>query len=76
MMVWGVPADVKTFFAKPPRTCSKPIRGALAAMVLAFLSAPNRRCLKTVAGCVPRHRRAVCHSIPPVMKVDYTSGVL
>lgn len=76
MMVWGVPADVKTFFAKPPRTCSKPVRGALAAMVLAFLLAPNRRCLKTVAGCVLGHRRAVCHSIPPVMKVDYTSGVL
>ncbi len=76
MMVWGVPADVKTFFAKPLRTCSKPIRGALAARVLAFLLAPNRRCLKTVAGCVLGHRRAVCHSIPPAMKVDHTRDVL
>ena len=30
MMVWGVPAEVKRFFAKPVRDCAKPIRGALA----------------------------------------------
>jgi hypothetical protein len=59
MMVWGVPRDVKTFFAKPVRGCAKPIRGALPAMVLAFLLAPNRRCLKTVAGSVLGHRRHV-----------------
>ena len=57
-MVLGVPTDVKTFFAKPVRGCAKPIRGSLAAMVLAFLLAPNRRCLRTVAGSVLGHR---CH---------------
>jgi len=59
MMVLGVPTAVKTFFAKPVRSCSKPIRGTVAAMVLAFLLAPNRRCLKTVAGSVLGHRRHV-----------------
>jgi hypothetical protein len=59
MMVLGVPAAVKMFFAQPVRSCSKPIRGAVAAMVLAFLLAPNRRCLKTVAGSVLGHRRHV-----------------
>jgi hypothetical protein len=58
MMVLGVPTEVKAFFAKPVRHCAKPIRGALAATVLAFLLAPNRRCLKTVAGTVLGHR---CH---------------
>lgn len=58
MMVWGVPKDVKTFFARPVRGCAKPIRATLAAMVLAFLLAPHRRCLKTVAGSVLGHR---CH---------------
>jgi len=43
MMVLGVPKEVKTFFAKAERGCSKPIRGSLAAMVLALLLAPNRR---------------------------------
>jgi hypothetical protein len=57
-MVLGMPAEVKTFFAKPVRHCAKPIRGALAAMVLALLLAPHRRCLKTVAGQVLSHR---CH---------------
>ena len=57
MMVWGVPSDVKGFF-RPVRGCSKPIRGALAAMVLALTLAPHRRCLKTVAGSVLGHR---CH---------------
>ena len=59
MMVWGVPTEVKTFFAKAVRGCAKPIRGALAAMVLGFLLAPHRRCLKTVAGSVLGHRRHV-----------------
>ena len=54
MMVWGVPSEVKGFF-KPVRTCSKPIRGALAAMVLGLTLAPHRRCLKTVAGSVLGH---------------------
>ena len=58
MMVLGVPTDVKTFFAKAVRDCPKPIRGTLAAMAMAFLLAPNRRCLKTVAGMVLGHR---CH---------------
>jgi hypothetical protein len=58
MMVWGVPSDVKTFFAKPVRKSGKPIRDALAAMVLALVLAPHRRCLKTVAGSVLGHR---CH---------------
>ena len=30
--------------------CSRPIQHALAPMVLAFLLAPHRRCLKTIAG--------------------------
>lgn len=58
-MVLGVPTEIKTFFAKSVRGCAKPIRRALSAMVLAFLLAPNRRCLKTVAGCVLGHRRHV-----------------
>ena len=57
-MVLGMPAEVKTFFARPVRHCAKPIRRALAAMVLALLMAPHRRCLKTVAGQVLSHR---CH---------------
>jgi hypothetical protein len=57
-MVLGMPAEVKTFLAKPVRHCAKPIRRALAAMVLALLLAPHRRCLKTVAGQVLSHR---CH---------------
>lgn len=51
MMVWGVPTEVKAFFAKP-------IRAALVATVLAFLLAPHRRSLKTVAEMVLGHR---CH---------------
>ena len=58
MMVLGVPSEVKTFFAKPVRVSAKPIRKALAPMVLALLLAPHRRCLKTVAGMVFGHR---CH---------------
>jgi hypothetical protein len=59
MMVWGVPADVKRFLGKPVRDCSKPIRAALAATVLALTLAPHRRCLKTVAGSVLGHRHHV-----------------
>jgi hypothetical protein len=58
-MVWGVPKQVKRFFAKPVRECSKPIRSSLAAMVLAFLLAPHRRCLKTIAGSVLERRHHV-----------------
>lgn len=57
MMVWGVPSEVKGFF-RPVRTGSKPIRNALAAMVLGLTMAAHRRCLKTVAGSVLGHR---CH---------------
>lgn len=37
-------------FSPKPQQCSRPIRQALAPMVLAFLLAPHRRCLKTIAG--------------------------
>jgi hypothetical protein len=58
MIVWGLPKEVKRFFARPVANCSRPIRQALAPMVLAFLLAPHRRCLKTIAGSVLGHR---CH---------------
>ncbi len=58
MMVWGMPKEVKTFFARPVANCSRPIRQALAPIVLALLLAPHRRCLKTMAGSVLGHR---CH---------------
>jgi hypothetical protein len=58
MIVLGVPTEVKGFFAKAVRDCAKPIRQALAPMVLAILLAPHRRCLKTIAGSVLGHR---CH---------------
>lgn len=58
MMVWGMPREVKAFFSRPVANCAKPIRHALAPMVLAFLLAPHRRCLKTIAGEVLSHR---CH---------------
>jgi len=57
-MVLGVPREVKSFFAQPVRECGRPIRNALAPMVLALLLAPHRRCLKTVSGMVLGHR---CH---------------
>ena len=50
------------FDAKNPKAvgnCSKPIQHAVAPMVLAFLLAPHRRCLKTIAGEVLGHR---CHA--------------
>lgn len=59
MMVWGVPKQVKRFFAKPVRGCGKPIRRNLAAMVLAFLMAPHRRSLKTISGSVLEGRHHV-----------------
>ena len=58
MIVLGVPQEVKSFFSKPTAKCSRPIRRALAPMVLAFLLAPHRRCLKTIAGEVLAQR---CH---------------
>ena len=59
MIVLGMPREVKSFFAKPIRHCSKPIQKALASMALALLLAPHRRCLRTVAGQVLGHR---CHA--------------
>jgi hypothetical protein len=53
-----MPKEVKAFFSRPVANCSRPIRRALAPMVLAFLLAPHRRCLKTIAGEVLGHR---CH---------------
>jgi hypothetical protein len=58
MIVLGVPREVKSFFSKTTAGCSRPIRHALAPMVLAFLLAPHRRCLKTIAGAVLSNR---CH---------------
>jgi len=58
MMPWDVPSDVKRFFRPVIRTVSVPIRRALPGMVLAFLLAPHRRALKTIAGMVAGQR---CH---------------
>lgn len=58
MILWGIPKDVKGFFSKAVRGCTKPIQQALAPTVLAFLLAPHCRCLKTIAGVVEGHR---CH---------------
>jgi hypothetical protein len=55
-MLLGVPDEVKRFFAPVLENCSKPIRKALVAMVLAFLLAPHYRRLKTIAGMVAGHR--------------------
>ena len=51
-MLWGIPADVNRFFRPVLRDASKPIRNALAPMVLALLLAPHYRRLKTIAGMV------------------------
>ena len=51
-MLWGIPSEVKCFFRPVIRDRSKPIRKALAPMVLAFLLAPHYRRMKTVAGMV------------------------
>jgi Transposase DDE domain len=56
MMLWGIPADVKRFFQPVLGSASKPVARALPAMVLAFLLAPHRRSLKTIAGTVTGHR--------------------
>jgi hypothetical protein len=53
-----MPGEVKAFFSKTVGNCSKPIQHSLAPMVLAFLLAPHRRCLKTIAGAVLGRR---CH---------------
>jgi hypothetical protein len=53
-----MPREVKAFFSKAVVDGSRPIQHALAPMVLAFLLAPHRRCLKTIAGEVLGHR---CH---------------
>jgi hypothetical protein len=58
VIVGCLPSEVKSFLSKPTANCSRPIRRALAPMVLAFLLAPHRRCLKTIAGEVVGHR---CH---------------
>lgn len=58
MMLWGVPSEVKRFFRPVTGTAPKAVRRALPAMVLAFLLAPHRRALKTIAGMVAGHR---CH---------------
>lgn len=55
-MVLGVPTEVKKLFAPVTKDTSRPIRKALAAMVLAFLLAPHYRRLKTIAGMVLGHR--------------------
>jgi len=55
-MLWGIPADVNRFFRPVCRDASRPIRKALAPMVLAFLLAPHYRRLKTIAGMVLGHR--------------------
>lgn len=58
MMLWDVPSEVKRFFRPVTKPVSVPIRRALPGMVLAFLLAPHRRALKTIAGMVAGHR---CH---------------
>lgn len=55
-MLLGIPADVNRFFQSIAGDASKPIRKALAPMVLAFLLAPHYRRLKTIAGLVLGHR--------------------
>ena len=55
-MLLGVPTEVKRFFSLVVKETSKPIRKALAPMVLAFLLAPHYRRLNTVAGMVHGHR--------------------
>jgi hypothetical protein len=56
MILFGVPREVKEFFAPVLKNCSKPIRNALPAMVLAFLLSPHYRRLKTISGMVLGHR--------------------
>lgn len=58
-MLFGVPTEVKRFVEPVVKNSSKPIRAALAPMILAFLLAPHYRRLKTIAGFVLGHRRHV-----------------
>lgn len=55
-MLWGIPSEVNRFFRPVLTDASKPIRKALAPMVLALLLAPHYRRLKTIAGMVLGHR--------------------
>ena len=55
-MLLGVPTEVKRFCSPVLGKGSKPVRRAVSWMVLAFLLAPHRRCLKTIAGTVVGHR--------------------
>jgi hypothetical protein len=52
MILYGIPHSVQRFFAPILPGLSRPIAHALPVMVLAFLLAPARRCLKTIAGAV------------------------
>lgn len=58
-MLLGVPSEVKRFVAPVVKNSSKPIRNALAPMLLAFLLAPHYRRLKTISGFVLGHRKHV-----------------
>ncbi len=58
-MLFGVPPAVKAFFRPVGARLSKPIGRALPVMVLSWLLAPHRRCLKTLAGLVLGHREHV-----------------
>jgi hypothetical protein len=55
-MLWGIPSEVNRFFRPVLDNASKPIRTAVAPMVLALLLAPHYRRLKTIAGMVLGHR--------------------
>ena len=52
VILYGIPRSVQRFFAPIRPELSRPIANSLPVMVLAFLLAPARRCLKTVAGAV------------------------
>ena len=69
MIVLGVPREVKSFFSKTTANCSRPIRHALAPMVLAFLLAPHRRCLKTIAGEVLAASLPRGHDLSPAASI-------
>ena len=55
-MLFGIPTPVKQVFSPTVKNLSQPIRKALPIMVVAFLLAPHRRSLKTIAGMVLGHR--------------------
>jgi hypothetical protein len=52
MILFGIPTHVQRFFAVLRPELSRPIFGALPALVLALLLAPHRRCLKTLAAAI------------------------